>query len=40
MSEEQKRKISEALRGRRLPNAHKRKISRGVIRHWALRERQ
>lgn len=40
MSLEQRRKISESRMGQRLSDEHKKKVSRGVIRAWALRERR
>jgi hypothetical protein len=39
MPVEQRAKISEALRGRKLSERHKARVRRGVIRYWALRER-
>jgi hypothetical protein len=35
----QRAKISQALGGRKLSERHKKRVSRGVIRYWALKER-
>lgn len=39
MSDEAKRRIAESLRGRRLSKKHRVRVSRGMRRYWALRER-
>ena len=39
MPPEQRAKISRALSGRKLSERHKKRVSRGVIRHWALKQR-
>ena len=39
MSDETRRKLSEALTGRRLTKKHRAAVGRGVRRYWALRER-